>query len=346
MNCLHCNKHMYNYYDGELSAQLKLEIDRHLSECPSCRFQYDLTLMENQVLRDTSAIPEVSPNFNKQVMDSITPEKLPSLPDNVLVISKEKRLAFRWSSVYTKSAIAVLLLALCFYVPGFITGGQNHQKLANNNIAPKMKLNTSADDTAITAGNGGNGIQQVESSQQIKSQVSLNGNPSIKSSSIDGYGDTRAAAPQPQQDASIPQPYLVSRMAPCEAGRSDRKESNPDTLSISTLSLKNIPEKYTLVNKVKTIENQIEYSYQSEDGAETINIQLITSPSPAQIISSEASSEKVSQPMMSFAAPAVTENVSREILVGEQKISVQVSGNISSDELNNLADQIVISKNP
>ncbi len=73
MNCLLCKKHMYRYYDDELSPQLKLKIDLHLEACTSCRFQYDLTQMENQVLRDTSDIPEISPDFNSRVMNAINP---------------------------------------------------------------------------------------------------------------------------------------------------------------------------------------------------------------------------------------------------------------------------------
>lgn len=338
MNCLHCSKHMYKYYDSDLTPHLKEEIDNHLAVCPFCRFQYDLTLMENEVLRDTSDIPEISLDFNERVMNSITPDMLPHLPNNVLVMSKDtRRLNLRWSSLYTKSAIAVVLLALCFYVPSIFRDDQP-ARIAQNEQVSMSKQTSALDSVSIT---GATGSIQQQSKQSIKAPDSdtPTTQPNVN------YGNSNSIPPQNKMSSIAPQIYTDSRIAPCVAGRSERKTITPGSLSVSLLSLENIPTKYILVNRDDTNENQIAFSYQTADGAETINIQLIASNSLDQSMA-ELEDDTASEPLMALSAPAPTENVSREILVEDQKISVNVSGSISKDELNNLANQIVISRNP
>ena len=342
MNCLLCKKHMYRYYDDELSPQLKLKIDRHLEACTSCRFQYDLTQMENQVLGDTSEIPEIAPDFNSRVMNAIKPGIQSNLADNVLVMTRDNRIQFKWSSVYAMSAIAVLLLALCFYIPGIFPTDQQQQQIAKSNQAPLVNQKSTAANMLGATGNADTGNTDI----QLKLP---SGNAKLGSSTVWDSIDVNLLhnTPQAKMDATIPNYNIGSRTIPGEAGRAERKES-AKTLPVSSLKLKNIPEKYKLLSQDNSVANQTNYSYQTDDGSESINITLISSPAQEQASVSEAnlSKEMPSDRLMMTAAPAAVENVSREVRVGDQTISVQLSGNISSDDLANLADKIVISSAP
>lgn len=322
MNCLHCNKHIYSFCDGELAPQLMLEMERHLAECPSCHFQYDLTMTENQILRDTSDIPELSADFNQRVMNAIMPEKTFALPGNVLVMSKDRRFSFRRSTMLILSAVAVVLLALYINLPDILSGSQ--PKVAQTNSAPKVELSK----------------PQMKA---INSEADLQNEQQIAAGAVNPYGNNnmpKASISAPDAD---PQLFGASRMTTLEAGRADRNLNQP--LSITSLAVKNIPDKYKLVSQNNSIDNMAEYSYQTADGTETVNIQLNGPVEKAVLMDCPA--PKDAAPMISAAPPAgeaVIKNVNREIEVDGQIISIVFSGNISSDELNSLADQVVLSK--
>lgn len=338
MNCQHCNKYMFNYYDGDLSLKLKLEIDLHLDECPSCRFQYDLTNKENQVLRDASDIPALSPDFNQRIMDAIMPEKSPSLPDNIIIMENHKRFRFKWSSFSVTTAVAVLLLVLCFYVPGILPGHVEQQKIAQINRASNFEPISGGGEATMKLGSKDE-QKDDQAAKEIQTQSKAN-----------TYGDIE------NNDAGLPSSIYSSndshtnfRFDLPEAGRSARMSSSTSTLPpVSSYNLKNIPAKFKLVNQVNAMENQIDYSYQTDDGSEKITIQLNNSPNEmleAKIEEDTAKAPSPKLPSLTAPAGANTNSVNREIKVGDQKISLVLSGNISNDELNALADQIEISKN-
>ena len=168
---------------------------------------------------------------------------------------------------------------------------------------------------------------------------------SMQSDIIYGEANSTSNTPQNNMEVAIPQLCDGTRMVPSEVGRSERKVITSNNPVISSLILKNIPEKYKLISQDNCAENQTDYSYQTADGSETISIKLIDLAHQDQAIVAEtdpASEKEVSDRLMSAAAPAVAENISREIQVGDQKITVLISCNISSDELNVLANTLII----
>lgn len=330
MNCLHCNKHIYSYCDGELAPQFMLEMERHLAECPSCRFQYELTMTENQVLHDTSDIPDLASDFNQKVMNAIMPEKIPTLPGNVLVMSKDRRFPFRRSTMFILSAVAVVILALCINLPDILSIGK--QKVAQTNDASNMHFNEPQMKKAITG---------------AAPDITQNNQKQLNNTSNVQYGTTAETEITTINDNT--QLAGTSRMTNCEAGRADRIAAKSETLSVSSLAVNNIPEKFKLTNQNNSAANLAEYSYQTTDGTETINIQLSCLVAKAALLD-KTTPKEAAAPLASMAPPAAAEtisgNVNREIKIDGETISIVLSGNVSIDELNSFADQIVLSKTP
>lgn len=326
MNCLHCSKYIYSYYDSELSAQTRLEIERHLAECPACRFQYDLTMTENKVLRDTSDIPELSQDFNQRVLQAISADKTPPLPDNVIVMAKDRRYRFKRSYLLIVSTVACMLLAFYVYAPGLFTGGEKQVaqsgQVTNVQISEPMKK---------MSGTGAAPENMKESQIQMDA---------VGNSSYGNLSEVRIYAADEN-----PKLADASRMTINEAGRADRATS--ETLSVSSVAVKNIPEKYKLVSQDNSMENMAAYSYQTVDGSQTINIQL--SVPEDTVIYIDTPAPKAAPPLTCMAAPAEEAqpvNISRKIEIDGQTILLELSGNVNNDELNSLADQIVLSKTP
>lgn len=345
MNCQHCNKHMYSYFDLDLSAQLRQDIDRHLAQCSSCRFQYDLTRQENQVLQDCHDIPALSADFNQRVMQAISQEPMPPV-EKLICMSKDNPARRRWLSVFNGAVAAVVLLALCIYIPDIMSEEKKEIALKDS---PLVSQRQTLDKTsvAMTGGTGGLAGSKMTSEQSkehlsvqndkdsAKTQLKLpagqsygrSGNPPVIA-----YKDDAGSAYWGQQDV----------------GRSIRAEAPvPAPPSVSVWSLQNIPAQYQLLNMSNTGPRQTEYSYQNQDGSQTLTIKLIpvVEPQPDEI-SIGSVNDSSPQPQMRFLAAGSQgpSFIDRIIEVDNEKLKLVISGNMSTDELNNLASNIVINK--
>ncbi len=237
----------------------------------------------------------------------------------------------------------------CAFIGDMLLYSRNHfQLISSNRRSPKtikhpvVKQKSTADNMLGAVGNAATGNTDIQ--LKLPSGNNFGSSSEWDSNDVNSLQNT----PQAKMDASIPQIQAGSRMAPSEAGRAERKEFKKNILPVSSLSLKNIPEKYKLLSQDNSVANQTNYYYQTDDGSESINITLISSPAQEQAIVSEADTSKeiTSDRLMMTATPAAVENISREIRVEDQMISVQLSGNICSAELANLADKIVICSAP
>jgi anti-sigma factor RsiW len=68
MNCHKVLVRLHAYLDGEASGKLKLEIDEHLRECPSCRGQVEHIRQMGDVL-DNLSVPPLPDGFAARVME-------------------------------------------------------------------------------------------------------------------------------------------------------------------------------------------------------------------------------------------------------------------------------------
>jgi len=72
-----------DYIDGEVSPEIRLELERHLGECRTCQVLYDTTRKTLRIVTDVGSfeLPEaVSERLIKRIMAGLTasPPDLPS----------------------------------------------------------------------------------------------------------------------------------------------------------------------------------------------------------------------------------------------------------------------------
>jgi len=70
-NCTSCESLMEDSLEGTLRGEDAKRLQRHLSECASCREEYSAVEASRRLLRYGSAAPEASPGFSRIVMARI-----------------------------------------------------------------------------------------------------------------------------------------------------------------------------------------------------------------------------------------------------------------------------------
>ncbi len=371
MNCQLCKKQMYSYHDGELAAQLMLDIERHLAQCSSCRFQYDLTRLENEMLRDNSDIPELSIDFNQRVLHAINLNAISPFEDyQPIAMGKTRR--WQWLPIYTKAAVAVVLLALCIYIPGIKYGTRNEdiipktpQQLKTAPIAVAMKEALSDTSTNRMSSNNATGALSDPATDKIISQKTAAGaladtitnDKSLKMAQDESSGTVKLNLPMGQKDTvtwnldsstyqSIEGGY---HWVAGDVGRASRTAGAASLSTDVNWSIGNIPVKYQLQNTIPINAKQTEYNYLSSNKTDKLTVKIIavTAQSESIIVGSVGVSNSAPPPGLAAAqAEQPADSVSREMQVGNDKLKVVLSGNLNTEELNNIADNLVINKKP
>jgi predicted anti-sigma-YlaC factor YlaD len=70
MNCQLCQNESKDYREGKLSGDLRIQVERHLQECPECTAIYEIDSMADNVINREK---EISPGINltARIMDRI-----------------------------------------------------------------------------------------------------------------------------------------------------------------------------------------------------------------------------------------------------------------------------------
>jgi len=326
MNCQNYRELMIDYFEADLSSFTRDDIEQHLQQCECCRRQYDLTRMENQILQDTSDIPAIDPNFNSNVMNLIAAE--------ASSIKIQRR--FKWLPVYSKAAVAVALLLVCFYIPGIIperqedntllrAGSQAKTNSSSSSVIPRNISKTKiADDEVVTKSTYNDKNEPKGVSQK---------NPEIMTTSL----------PPSEQKK-------ISRANPTTTVRSFKAESvAPGQGPTETLSLSNVPADFRLIKTDQMSENQIEYSYETQDGTQSILVKVMLAEAAGQSAAVNDSLTQEAQPMSSVAMDnaGASENESvRDIKYDGKIYQITVSGNLSQEEIDHITNDISLSTNP
>jgi len=368
MNCQLCKKQMYSYHDGELAAQLMLDIERHLAQCSSCRFQYDLTRQENEMLRDNSDIPELSFDFNQRVLNAINLDAISPFEDyQPIAMVKTRR--WQWLPIYTKAAVAVVLLALCIYIPGIKYGTKDEiiaqkapQQLKKAPIAIAMKealTDTSANKMSTNNATGAitdpAAVNMRQKSADRALADTIINDKSLKMAQDESSGTVKLKLPMVQIGAVSGNSDVITTQnygngyhwAAGDVGRANRTAGAASLSADAIWSVENIPVKYKLQHTLPINTKQTEYTYLSPDGGDKLIIKIIavTAQNEGIIVGSVGVSNSAPPPGLAAAqAEQAPDNVSRELQVGNDKLKVVLSGNLNTEELNNIADNLVINK--
>jgi hypothetical protein len=309
-------------------------MDQHINKCASCRSNYQLTLLENEALRDVGDIPLLSEAFTTRVMSSIAAADSKKTIPQPLVMSKGSSLNLKPTSWYTRLAIAAAVITLCLYIPNYNQSGNNLNVADNSSKQPHLELQSNTINVKDA------GTQALNKDRLKVSAV----DPSLNTGSIDtsqvspNTFNSQPKAVPVNNDVNLAPSVLSAPVAPeqmqrstnPEAGRSTRTESQiNDTLSLS-FSPQNIPTRFQLTQLENNSEKESIYNYVSQDGTE--NFQLKVAPYREKMTAIMTTSNIT----IKDGPPSLT----RDIQVGEHIITLTISGNIPTEELTQLVNTI------
>ncbi len=339
MNCQDINQNLYDYCDGLLSPDLQSTITEHLNECESCRKNYQLTLIENEALSDAGDIPLLSEAFTARVMSSLATVDGFSSKPQPLVMSKNSSPNFKRISWYSSLAIIAAVIALCLYIPNLKDTG-NKVNIADNSFQQQPV------EIQSKLGNGNVNETQAKKEDPIKlSQVNptLNAAGSVAQSKLPPSTLESESTSVPVNKAKTIAPSVLSepvspeamkRSTNLEVGRSSRIENQLSDAPILSFIPQNVPTRFKLTKSDNTANNEAIYNYVSQDGKE--NFQLKVAPYHEKMMAIMTTSNIATQD----GPPSLT----RDIKVGDQIITLTISGNIPTEELTQLANTIQIKK--
>ncbi|MGR6835762.1 anti-sigma factor family protein [Syntrophomonas erecta] len=116
MNCQLVDNYIYAYCNGTLSPHLQKELETHMAHCQTCKNNYQLTRMENEILQDISNIPNLSEDFTGRVITAI--QTLHPCADLDTKNTRHYSKQFPWKNILLGSVAAVVILLFFVMVPG------------------------------------------------------------------------------------------------------------------------------------------------------------------------------------------------------------------------------------
>ncbi len=336
MDCQELNNHILDFCDDSASPQMYLKISKHLKDCPHCQAVYQLTRLENEVLRDTTDIPALPPDFTSRVMGSVAPmHRGPALLHN-------RRL-------WLGGLAAVAVVALFLYGPQFFRN-QPAVQLADNTEA--RGNGTGAPSVVTTPGDSelGQIIAKDEATtyrfqdEPKKDIASLNAVPADVPSSPFALGTNESplSAASPGEEFSTPMLFLSdqaltpSPTVPLDSvtvARSLMADGNNSAMVVENfepmITPLNVPANLKLTQVDISASDRTVYDYTSTDGLAQVKITVEPYVEPTAKMRAIDGSK----------AEGIN-SLARWVLIGDKMVTVTYSGNVSLEELTNLANSL------
>lgn len=340
MDCQELNSQLFDYCDDSVSPQVYLKVSKHLKDCPQCQNLYQLTRLENEVLRDTSDIPALPADFTPRVMSSITAlHRGPSILHN--------------RKLWYGGLMAAAVFALFLYAPQMFKP-QSAVDLADNS---GLRGNgTSTPSVISTPGNTMEADKVAEYADRPLLSPPATGAGKDTSAPIITPSDStfEAAVPSPEQtvpaaDTAPGQTAVDPMLATPKALRAPSLTVPPETTVPSPLAASDGSLSTTVVEGFKPVVTPINvpahlqltqvdisdgsrtvYDYASPDGQ--IRIQITVDPYIAPEVKMQALDQSGS--------PSSNSSLARWVIVGEEMLTVTYSGNVPLDELTELANSV------
>jgi len=314
MNCQDISEIIYKYCDSEVSPEEYSNISGHLNECADCQRIFQLTQLENDILREKDDIPSLSPAFTSLVMSSI------QSANNLNIKSSFTRFNRKWwlSGLTTVAAVVALFL----YLPQL---SLNYSNIGSYSIQKQPSPlpsgpATQYDDSPI--------IAQVNLSDSLSPTESINTTSGALPHVAKSVPDTDVKLDQSLIAAG---PAFTAETKPNttpNVSRSINAESMvADSVNISLRPL-NIPDRLKFV-QVNNNENKTIFNYASIDAKETLQITMVPYSEPTFGLMSTSDS-----------VPQDALTVSRDIQIADQKMTITFSGNLPVEEMTILANTV------
>lgn len=336
MDCQELNNHIFDFCDDSTSPQMYLKISKHLKDCPHCRAVYQLTRLENDVLRDTSDIPALPDDFTSRVIGSV-----PSLHRGPALLRNHK--------LWYGGLAAVAVVALFLYGPQFFRN-QSAVELADNTgvrgngtVAPSVVTTPGDSTSAQNIAKDEAGTYQFN--DEPKKDIAALNSVSADVSSAPSVLSTRESP----TSVTSPGEGLATRMLSVpDAASTPSPTVPPDTVTAvpslpgdgnnpavvienfePMITPLNVPAGLKLTQVDISASDRTIYDYTSSDGLAQVKITVEPYVEPTAKIQAIDSSK----------AEGIN-SLARWVLIGDKMVTVTYSGNIPLDELTNLANSL------
>lgn len=338
MDCRELNSQIDDYCDDSVSPQTYLKISKHLKECPACQQLYLLIRLENEVLRDTSDIPALSPDFTARVMESIgSVRRKPGIFYNRKV----------WYSGIAAAAVVALIL----FVPQMLKNPAavniaDNSGYGNDSAVPLViSTPTNSGTTEILAEKQGSqnmtasprpGDEAGTPSILFDAPTETPSLPSVLGTKQNSYADAIPGGGVPSQKsmASQPEPRenFISR-APDTPIAAPMAASNGSATAVGdiepVLTPMNIPPNLQLLQVDISTSSRTVYDYASQDGLTKVQITVDPYIEP-----------EVQLQTLNKASTEGINALSRWVKLNGDMVTVTYSGNVPLEELTSLANTV------
>lgn len=146
MDCREFNENIFAYSDGTLPSGLQAKFTLHLEKCETCRQNYNLTLLETELLQEGLDVPEPPPNMAAQVIKAVENLDISApVVESVPPPTGSGRF-LPPKSMYGLVAAAAIILALVAYGPQLFNPNNRTEVAVND--SSRQVLETASTDLA------------------------------------------------------------------------------------------------------------------------------------------------------------------------------------------------------
>lgn len=329
MDCKQVSKLSLLYCDNVISSHVSEELERHLKDCPECARLIDYTRREAEVLRYDGDVPVPGTAFTERVMESIS--KLnKSIPARESTGINKKMRALK--PVYLLGSLAVCILLVVVLVPGV----KDSTRVPGLLHVPKSQ----------TSGQPVTATRKSVNSEIVKPLVKHAPSPDYKTFSKPVVkakdNSARQGKSAPAETGVEPAPFTTGTFdlftpAYIPVGFALTKSQHDSNNNNTMLTYENQTGAYFTivvipVNKTETAMNSVPLEVQN-------NSKTLSNMDNQQIRSMAGVTESATIGNSSSREQKITTivvNIERE----ESPYHVEVSGNLSADELTRIASSI------
>lgn len=324
MNCREADPLLISYLRGEVSYDLKHDLEFHLDQCPQCRTRLRYAQQEWEALRFSGDVPALSEDFAENVMALIQNEKsTKSIPSSVKWLSGLRRGSLAGAGL----AAAVLILWLAW--PGAVT--QNPVPPSVSDSISQEEMAKSSDRIAGTD-SAGTAAQNYSAAAEDEA-ITSNQNPEATA-----VLDNTVAQKEFDQKESD-QGESISPKVARDPAASFKVMMVPDQISELVWQPGYLPSGYYLIQSEHDASGTASFYFQNDSGG---YISLVIRPESNTVGTGAQDDEIIEVPS---AASTSLESVPAQLTWTVEKDGsiyvIQLTGTPSPDEMNQIAHSII-----
>jgi hypothetical protein len=364
MNCQQINKFLYAFAEGSLDHELRAAIEQHIKECDNCRNNYKLTLVENEVLQEKTAIPILDDLFTARLMNKINPYYKPMAGERNTAPRKTYNLLtaiFKHHKALLSAASLGLIFCFSlnhFYKPADspnlhvaeqtsqLAGGIAANKNTSGEVIPSNPEIIVAENPLPSPERKAAAVPQNTAKKSAASIKSDSISQDIPTTTMTYTKDTNDAPTSTSQDDSITtKAPLKAIINPSRNGNNNYgKESLKLNNQKPALVPDNVPAEYTLT-QVKVIENESSFIYQQTGTNTKLKITIVTNEvTPKENTQEELMYSSVQNTAVDTAQAAggASGTINNRPSEDQTSLRIIISGDITPEEIVRLTNLITI----